>query len=102
MTPRNGNWQSQLNTGHQWITNLTSLTYTIGAIWNIILMTSNPAKVCSGWYLADLEKENDVIRSYYEIETGYFLYVLFIINIITLALQVCCCFCLCLGIILAY
>lgn len=53
--------------------------YTVGAILTIVIRSSHPACVCSGDNLSELEKENDVLRMFYEIDTGYFLYVMMII-----------------------
>ena len=77
---------------------MIGVIYTVGATLIIVIRSSHPAMVCSGDHLSDLEKENDVLRVFYEIETGYFLYVMMIIQIVYLALSCLCCLGLCCGI----
>ena len=96
--PIDPDWRGQWNTRHQWAANLIAILYTIGGTLTIVIMSQPEALVCSGWYLSDLEKENDIIRSFYEIDTGLFLFVMLIFNAVYLGLSLLCCLACCCGI----
>ena len=78
---------------------ITGFLFFVTSILTVITRFSHVGMVCAGDYLADLEKDNDVIRTFYDIEVGYFLFVIAILSIISLAITVlfwtCCCGALC-------
>lgn len=53
-----------------------------------IFRGSHTGYVCSGWFLSQGERENNNVRSVYDIDVGMFLFVIMIINAVAL-----CCGC---------
>ena len=79
----------------QWTSNLIGLLFGLAGILVIWVRFTHVGRVCSGDFLADLEKENDVVRTFYDIDLGLFLFIIAIINIVTLSFTclawICCC-----------
>lgn len=82
----------QLGSMHQCMSNIVGTSYCTLAVLIFAWRGSHTGYVCSGWYLSDGEKMNDGVRSVYDVDTGLFLYVLMIINIVLLScFGFCCC-----------
>ena len=77
---------------HQCMSNLVGASYIVLAVLIFVWRGGHTGYVCSGWYLSEGEKMNAGARSVYDIDTGLFLYVLMIINIVLLScFALCCC-----------
>lgn len=77
-TPK-GDLQESLNTPQNSVSNVIGLLFTSLGIFIIVVRFSHHGRVCAGDFLADLEKENDVVRTFYDIDTGLFLFILAIL-----------------------
>jgi hypothetical protein len=91
--------QEQLTSIPAVISYITGFFFVAVSIATVVVRLIHVGRVCSGDFLADLEKENDVIRQYYDIEVGIFLFAITILSIITIVFTLlfwcCCCGALC-------
>jgi len=91
--------QEQLLNAPAIVSWITGILFFCTSVATVVIRLIHPGRVCAGDFLAELEKENDVIRTYYDIEVGFFLFIIMILSIISLALTVlvwvCCCGALC-------
>lgn len=71
------------------MSNIVGLLYFVEAIMIFVFRGSHSGYVCSGWYLSHAERDNENVRSVYDIDVGMFLFVLMIFNIVTFG---CMCF----------
>ena len=91
--PIDYDWKSQVQTKHQCMSNIIATGWVTLAILIFIFRGSHTGFVCSGWYLSEHERENENIRSVYDIDVGMFLFILLILN----AILVACIACFCVG-----
>ena len=64
---------------------VTGFIFFAVSIATIVIRLMHVGRVGSGDFLSDLEKENDVIHTYYDIAVGDFLFVITILSIITVS-----------------
>ena len=91
--------QEQLTSIPAVISYITGFLFFAVGIATVVVRLMHVGRVCSGDFLAELEKDNDVIRTYYDIEVGFFLFIITILSLISIGFTVCfwacCCGALC-------
>ena len=71
---------------------LVGISMLVLTIMIFVTRGSQEGFTCAGWYLSDSERESDKYRSFVDVDRGMFLFVVLIINAVTIGcMYVCCC-----------
>jgi len=72
---------------------LYGLSMLVQTILIFVFRGSQEGFTCAGWYLSESERESDKFRKFVDVDRGMFLFVVLIINAVSIGCMVCCCCC---------